>query len=450
VGRAATTKEILIAKVIVSDARRPLRDITDLANSIAEVGLLQPIVVTPDRKLVAGLHRLEACRALGWPTIPARVLRLDQLHAELAELNENFVRHELTVLEQAETLKRKKDIYEALYPDARPVRVRGGPGRGKRKTAGSSPVVLPFAEHAAKKLGVSSSKVRRTIQIAQNLDPKAADALRGTAMAESITDLVRLSRMDRPLQRDIAMEIGRGAVTIKTALQRLRWRRVRSTGKAPKSGSHFRLLHGDFAKVAAKLDPKSVDLVVADPPWSRAWACRLPELISVASRVLRPGGHLLVLIGQEFLPHLLAAARDQLDYVWTLCLRQPKPKQNWNAGVMSAWLPIVVLRRPGGKRRLDFRWDVLDDDPPMTKKDPWAKSERVLRELVDWYSEPGDTVLDLFVGSGSSGVAAISLGRAFMGVDDDKHALDIAANAIKAAKWASVEPAKKGRLAYAV
>lgn len=449
-GRTAGIKNIPIIKVIVTDGRRPLHDVSDLANSIQEVGLLQPIVVTPDRKLVAGLHRLEACRSLGWKTIPTRVLRLDQLRAELAELDENVVRAELTILEQAEALKRKKAIFEALHPETRPVRVRGGPGRGNRKTAGSSPAVLPFAEHAAKKLGVSSSKVRRTIQIAQNLDPKAADVLRGTAMAESITDLVRLSRMDRALQKHIAVEIGRGAVTIKAALQRLRWRRVRTNGKAPKTGRHYQLLHGDFAEVAMKLEPASIDLVIADPPWSRAWAPRIPELISVAKRGLRPGGHLLVFLGQEFLPQLFEAVRDQLDYVWTLCLRQPKPKQNWNAGVMSAWLPIVVLRRSGGKRRLDFRWDLLDDDPPKAKANPWAKSARVLRELVDWYSDPCDTVLDLFVGSGSSGVAAISLGREFVGIDADKRALDLAATAIKVAKWASAQPVKKGRLAYAV
>ena len=38
-----------------------------LAASIAENGLLHPVVLTSDNKLIAGAPRLEACKALGWP-----------------------------------------------------------------------------------------------------------------------------------------------------------------------------------------------------------------------------------------------------------------------------------------------------------------------------------------------------------------------------------------------
>ena len=56
--------------------RRTLIDgtVTALAESILEEGLKTPILVRPDGDrfvLVEGLHRLEACRALGEETIPA-------------------------------------------------------------------------------------------------------------------------------------------------------------------------------------------------------------------------------------------------------------------------------------------------------------------------------------------------------------------------------------------
>ncbi len=44
--------------------RRDLGDVAGLAASIAEVGLLHPIVVTPDKRLIAGERRIEACRVL--------------------------------------------------------------------------------------------------------------------------------------------------------------------------------------------------------------------------------------------------------------------------------------------------------------------------------------------------------------------------------------------------
>ena len=54
--------------------RKDMGDIPGLAASIEAIGLLHPIIVTPDRTLLAGRRRLEACRLLGWVEIPATVL----------------------------------------------------------------------------------------------------------------------------------------------------------------------------------------------------------------------------------------------------------------------------------------------------------------------------------------------------------------------------------------
>jgi ParB family transcriptional regulator, chromosome partitioning protein len=45
--------------------RRDIGDIGSLARSVAEVGLLHPIVIRPDGVLIAGARRLAACKALG-------------------------------------------------------------------------------------------------------------------------------------------------------------------------------------------------------------------------------------------------------------------------------------------------------------------------------------------------------------------------------------------------
>src|SRR5689334_8988210 len=53
--------------------RRDLGDIGALARSIRALGvLLHPITLTRDSRLISGYRRLEACRRLGWVTIPAR------------------------------------------------------------------------------------------------------------------------------------------------------------------------------------------------------------------------------------------------------------------------------------------------------------------------------------------------------------------------------------------
>jgi N6-adenosine-specific RNA methylase IME4/ParB-like chromosome segregation protein Spo0J len=68
--------------------RRDLGDIAGLAESIQTVGLLHPIVIKPDRKLIAGERRLAACKLLGWKRVAVKIVDLDQIvrgeHAENA------------------------------------------------------------------------------------------------------------------------------------------------------------------------------------------------------------------------------------------------------------------------------------------------------------------------------------------------------------------------------
>jgi ParB family transcriptional regulator, chromosome partitioning protein len=89
--------------------RRDLGDIESLMESLREIGQLQPIVVTPDLKLVAGGRRLAAARSLGWGEIEAKVA-FDLRAAEAllrAERDENTCRKSFAPTEE-------HSLYEAL------------------------------------------------------------------------------------------------------------------------------------------------------------------------------------------------------------------------------------------------------------------------------------------------------------------------------------------------
>ena len=58
--------------------RRDLGDIEGLAASVAEVGLLYPVVITPGNVLIAGERRLAACAFLRWREVPV-VVDLDNV-----------------------------------------------------------------------------------------------------------------------------------------------------------------------------------------------------------------------------------------------------------------------------------------------------------------------------------------------------------------------------------
>jgi len=111
--------KVEISKILISETRRAVdpESVSRLADSIKDIGLLNPITVTSGNRLIAGAHRLEACRMLGWLEIDINVVDLDNLQAELAEIDENLIRNELHFIKRGEQLSRRKDIYEVLHPE---------------------------------------------------------------------------------------------------------------------------------------------------------------------------------------------------------------------------------------------------------------------------------------------------------------------------------------------
>jgi len=85
--------------------RKDLGDVWELAHSIDAVGLLHPIVITPDGELIAGQRRLEACKLLGWQEIPVRIIDLDDI--EQGECDENGQREDYRLSE-------KVDVWRSL------------------------------------------------------------------------------------------------------------------------------------------------------------------------------------------------------------------------------------------------------------------------------------------------------------------------------------------------
>jgi N6-adenosine-specific RNA methylase IME4 len=77
--------------------RKDMGDIDGLARSIAEIGLLHPVVVTSDGKLIAGQRRIEACRMLGLVDIPVTVVDLDNIMQ--GERDENTCRKDFAPTE---------------------------------------------------------------------------------------------------------------------------------------------------------------------------------------------------------------------------------------------------------------------------------------------------------------------------------------------------------------
>lgn len=196
--------KVPIGEIRIKEGRRSLdaAHVGELADSIRELGLLNPVTIDKDNHLIAGLHRLEAAKALGWTEIDCTVSSLGGLQAELAEIDENIVRSDISALEYGEILLRRKEIYETLHPETK----HGGDRKseGIKATKCRFETARSFAQDTAEKLGVTPRTVERQIQTAKNLSPEAKDIIRDTDTRLSKKAAMKLSRLEPEQQKEAA------------------------------------------------------------------------------------------------------------------------------------------------------------------------------------------------------------------------------------------------------
>ena len=183
---------IKISKIKVKPGRRATvpAHIEELSKSIAEIGLLNPLTVEQDYTLIAGLHRLEAVKLLGWKEVECTVTSLEGLQAELAELDENIIRCDFSSMESNELLLRRKEIYESLHPETQHGKRNGQTSKNEES---SFLEAKPFTQDTAEKLGVSRRTVEKKIKIARDLIPEAKKIVTEHSIgSESALKLARL------------------------------------------------------------------------------------------------------------------------------------------------------------------------------------------------------------------------------------------------------------------
>jgi len=147
--------------------RRDLGDLSDLKQSLATVGLLHPIVISKDGRLVAGERRLRAVRDLGWDWVPVRIVAgLDEaMRALAAERDENTCRKDFT---PSEAVALGRDLAALEKPAAKQRQASAGPASGRGKKAmGSGKLPEPVKGEAKEKVAKAVGVARRTYEKAE-------------------------------------------------------------------------------------------------------------------------------------------------------------------------------------------------------------------------------------------------------------------------------------------
>lgn len=232
------------------------------------------------------------------------------------------------------------------------------------------------------------------------------------------------------------------------------------------------LINGDCLEALRSIDGDSVDLILTDPPYNlglfmkeRAtnlkalrdnyfgaagwdnleydqWNESMDSFFDEAARVMKPGGSMVVFMAVIKVESIIAQAVKHGFYYKTTGTwhkQNPMPR-NMNLHFVNStesWIYFTYGARVGtfnneGKVVHDyFESPVTPKSERRYGKHPTQKPVALMDFFVEKLSNPGDLVLDPFMGSGSSGVSAIRNGRRFIGIELEETYYDIATNRIQ-------------------
>jgi site-specific DNA-methyltransferase (adenine-specific) len=234
----------------------------------------------------------------------------------------------------------------------------------------------------------------------------------------------------------------------------------------------FQLAQQDAVAWLNELPAESVDLLITDPPYeslekhraigtttrlkhsqasSNDWFsifpnARFPELFAAARRVLKPNSHFYLFCDQETMFVAKPIAESQGFKFWKP-LVWDKRKIGMGYHYRARYELILFFEK--GKRRLnDLGIPDVIECPRVINGYPTEKPARVSEVLIEQSSERGDLVADPFMGSGSTGVAALTHGRRFLGNDIADNAQRLARQRLSAVVPRAAEAAAPSNLEF--
>lgn len=215
----------------------------------------------------------------------------------------------------------------------------------------------------------------------------------------------------------------------------------------------------------------SVDLIFADPPYflsNDGITCQGGKMVSVnkgewdkvkyfspeefyylflkeAQRIIKPQGSIWVSGTMHNIYHLgYLMSKLEMRILNNIIWQKKNPPPNLSCKMFTHSTETILWASKNKTSKYTFNYNLMkEENDGKQLKDVWAysltkKSEKnfgkhptqkpldLLRRIIKASSKENDLVLDPFLGSGTTGVAAIELGRKFIGIDIEQEYIDLA------------------------
>lgn len=245
--------------------------VNELAESIKQVGLINPIVIDKDNNLIAGLHRLEAYKILKKTEIECNIIEENSLR-ELVEIDENLIRHEIHYTERGDLFVKREKILSKLGAKAK----IGRPKKGAKSA--------PFKTN--KQIADSAGISKRTYLEEKALSKKLTDDTKKLIREKDLSkeDAKTLSKLNPEQQDKLISKIENGNTKLLTRITKANpteWKHLEKKESEEKEKIIDRVIEKDIGITQSIRESvkeskrknyelkknKKYRVVYADPPW---------------------------------------------------------------------------------------------------------------------------------------------------------------------------------------
>mgnify|MGYP001567577656 CR=1 FL=1 len=398
--------QLKVSEVKVGERFRTTFDgIEELAASIQEFGLIEPIVCDENNILIAGERRLKAHQLLKLETIEVKYINeLNDLQKREIELEENLHRKDFTWQEEVTAKAKLHSLKQKIHGAA----VKGHDSKGWG------------IEDTATALGESSATVSIDLQIARGI--KAFPEL--MKEKSKYTALKKLRALqERVLQDELA-------------------KRMKKVGII----TNPNVICGNCLEELEKVETGSIDLVLTDPPYgidiedSHTFGREqgkdtrfkdgefetfdlLDKVIPHLFRVLKDDRHLFMFCAIDKFPRVSELLRKHGFWVHHIPIIWDKGSGSYpsqSTTFVHSYEPFIHAMK--GKRKLyGTPRDIFQVKrvPSDKKIHPTEKPTELLREIISLTTLAGEKVFDPFAGSGATIVASKETNRQAAGIELD-------------------------------
>jgi len=400
-----------------------------LEASVRKYGVKDPLVVWQrtgkTHVLLDGHHRLLCIRKLGIKNYKVVKMRFSTKHEAINYILDLQMSRRNATPEGISYLRGIRYRNEKLAPH-RPAKDKKDPRMGTLKTV----------ERLAKQYKVGKNTIARDENFSEAVDKICAVYASGKKRIE-IKHLLLTRRTDLTKKDIIALSIlnarsiknvlekGKSLWEIKSELNKARNKvRIRNASRLL-TPQDCKLYVGDALDISKRhIQPASVNCIITDPPYGRNGLHCYEKLGKIAQRILVPSGFCCFYTGKLHLDTVFEIMSKYLKYYWQIILLHHgiigtgfNPITVRARKVNTLYKSILVFQNEPQKRTDEYFCDVIEGSGIEKNLHPWQQSEKELNSVVTKFSKIGTTVLDPYLGSGTTSIVCKKLGRKFVGID---------------------------------